>query len=334
MKVSIGFASSPNGCGCPDHAGVRSLVCARPDLRGGSGRAISFTRSGAPAFTAQRRGEPAARIAITTLVSVTEPENVLVAVAWPYASGSRHLGHLAGAYLPGRHLRSPAAAGRAIEVLMVSGSRRPRHTDHGPGRGRGGVAPGHRRPLSRPRSVEQWDQLGIGVGPLHHHRHRRITRRVTQEMFLAQLDNGHIDRRVSEQFYDPEVERFLPDRYIEGDLPPLWLRRGPRRPVRQLRQDARPDRPDRSPVQDQRRHPARCVRPSTSTTAIRTSPNASAPIWTPRPAGDRTWSTSPGDGWRTRACRTGPSPATSTGASSSPSTTSARASASTSGTTP
>ena len=31
---------------------------------------------------------------------------VLVAVAWPYASGSRHLGHLAGAYLPADILRA------------------------------------------------------------------------------------------------------------------------------------------------------------------------------------------------------------------------------------
>ena len=29
-----------------------------------------------------------------------QPRKILVAVAWPYASGSRHLGHLGGAYLP------------------------------------------------------------------------------------------------------------------------------------------------------------------------------------------------------------------------------------------
>ena len=49
------------------------------------------------------------------------PIPVLVAVAWPYASGSRHLGHLAGAYLPAdifaRHQRIIGN-----DVLMVSGS--------------------------------------------------------------------------------------------------------------------------------------------------------------------------------------------------------------------
>ncbi|MYK77033.1 MAG: class I tRNA ligase family protein, partial [Acidimicrobiaceae bacterium] len=46
---------------------------------------------------------------------------VLVAVAWPYASGSRHLGHLAGAYLPADiYARYQRLAGN--DVLMVSGS--------------------------------------------------------------------------------------------------------------------------------------------------------------------------------------------------------------------
>ena len=49
------------------------------------------------------------------------PENILVAVAWPYANGPLHLGHLAGAYLPAdifaRYHRM-----KGNQVLMVSGS--------------------------------------------------------------------------------------------------------------------------------------------------------------------------------------------------------------------
>lgn len=48
-------------------------------------------------------------------------EKILVCVAWPYASGDRHLGHVAGAYLPpdifARYQRL-----RGREALMVSGS--------------------------------------------------------------------------------------------------------------------------------------------------------------------------------------------------------------------
>jgi len=48
-------------------------------------------------------------------------KNILVAVAWPYASGSRHLGHIGGAYLPADVF---ARYHRVIgnNVLMVSGS--------------------------------------------------------------------------------------------------------------------------------------------------------------------------------------------------------------------
>ena len=141
---------------------------------------------------------------------------VLVAVAWPYASGSRHLGHLSGAYLPAdvfaRHQRIVGN-----EVLMVSGS-----DVHGtPITVRAeseGVTPSVIVDRYHSEFVRQWDALGFSwdlfttTGTENH-------ARVTQEMFLAQLQNGHIDRRVSEQYYDPEADRFLPDRYIEGTCP-------------------------------------------------------------------------------------------------------------------
>ncbi len=141
---------------------------------------------------------------------------VLVAVAWPYASGSRHLGHVAGAYLPAdiyaRHQRM-----RGEEVLMVSGS-----DVHGtPITVRAdaeGVTPFDIVDRYHNEFLEQWEILGISwdlyttTGTENH-------AKVTQEMFLAQLENGHIDKRISEQFFDPEAQRFLPDRYIEGTCP-------------------------------------------------------------------------------------------------------------------
>ena len=49
------------------------------------------------------------------------PERIFIGVAWPYANGPLHLGHLAGCYLPAdifaRYHRL-----RGNEVLMVSGS--------------------------------------------------------------------------------------------------------------------------------------------------------------------------------------------------------------------
>ena len=147
---------------------------------------------------------------------MTEPVNVLVAVAWPYASGSRHIGHLAGAYLPADiFARQQRLVGN--RVLMVSGS-----DVHGtPITVRAeseGVSPQDIVDRYYAEILQQWDQLGISwdlyttTGTENH-------AQVTQEMFLTQLENGHIDKRVSEQFFDPEVQRFLPDRYVEGECP-------------------------------------------------------------------------------------------------------------------
>lgn len=141
---------------------------------------------------------------------------ILVAVAWPYASGSRHVGHLAGAYLPAdifaRYQRSIGN-----EVLMVSGS-----DVHGtPITVRAddeGVTPQDIVDRYHTEFVRQWDELGISwdnytsTGTANH-------AAVTQDMFLKQMENGHIDRRISEQFFDPEAQRFLPDRYVEGTCP-------------------------------------------------------------------------------------------------------------------
>ena len=143
-------------------------------------------------------------------------EPILVAVAWPYASGSRHIGHLAGAYLPADiYARYQRLAGN--DVLMVSGS-----DVHGtPITVRAdaeGVTPAEIVERYHAEFCRQWEQLGISwdlyttTGTPNH-------AAVTQDMFLVQLQNGFIDRRVSEQYYDPVGERFLPDRYIEGTCP-------------------------------------------------------------------------------------------------------------------
>jgi len=141
---------------------------------------------------------------------------VLVAVAWPYASGSRHLGHLAGAYLPADiYARYQRLAGN--DVLMVSGS-----DVHGtPITVRAdaeGVTPAEIVDRYHSEFCRQWELLGISwdlyttTGTPNH-------ASVTQDMFLTHLQKGFIDKRVSEQFYDPASERFLPDRYIEGTCP-------------------------------------------------------------------------------------------------------------------
>jgi methionyl-tRNA synthetase len=146
----------------------------------------------------------------------TTPKTVLIAVGWPYASGSRHLGHVAGAYLPADiFARYQRAIGN--RALMVSGS-----DVHGtPITVRAedeGVEPQVIVDRYHSEFVAQWDALAFDwdlfttTGTENHHA-------VTQDMFRTLYEHGHIDRRESEQFFDPEAGRFLPDRYVEGTCP-------------------------------------------------------------------------------------------------------------------
>ena len=142
--------------------------------------------------------------------------NILVAVAWPYASGSRHLGHLAGAYLPADIF---ARYHRLVgdRTLMVSGS-----DVHGTPitvrADQEGVTPQEIVDRYHAEFVAGWKALAIqwelytSTGTRNHHD-------VTQDIFSRLHENGHIDRRTSEQFYDPDAGRFLPDRYVEGTCP-------------------------------------------------------------------------------------------------------------------
>jgi len=123
---------------------------------------------------------------------------------------------LAGAYLPADiFARQQRIIGN--EVLMVSGS-----DVHGtPIAVRAedeGVEPAEIADRYHQEFVSQWNALGMSwdlyttTGTANH-------ARVTQAMFLAQHESGYIDRRTSVQLYDPQRERFLPDRFVEGTCP-------------------------------------------------------------------------------------------------------------------
>jgi methionyl-tRNA synthetase len=142
--------------------------------------------------------------------------HVLVAVAWPYANGPLHLGHLAGAYLPADvFARYHRIAGDA--VLMVSGS-----DAHGtPITVRAeteGVTPREVVERFHPEFLRYWEELGISFD-LFTTTMTDNHRDVTQEVFRGLADRGFLERRTTEQYFDPEAGRFLPDRYVEGTCP-------------------------------------------------------------------------------------------------------------------
>lgn len=142
--------------------------------------------------------------------------HILVAVAWPYASGSRHLGHLAGAYLPADiFARYHRLAGN--QVLMVSGS-----DVHGTPitvrADQEGVEPQAIVDRYHQEFLSNWETLGISwdlytsTGTENH-------RDVTWDVFRRLHENGYIETKPTSQFYDEQADRFLPDRYVEGTCP-------------------------------------------------------------------------------------------------------------------
>ncbi|MGB3829755.1 MAG: methionine--tRNA ligase [Ornithinimicrobium sp.] len=142
--------------------------------------------------------------------------HVLSAVAWPYANGPRHLGHVAGFGVPSdvfsRYMRM---AGH--DVLMVSG------TDE------------HGTPI-----LVAADQLGVSARELADTNNRMIVQdlvdlgvsydlftrtttvnhyEVAQQMFLAVHAAGYMIEQTTFAAISPSTGRTLPDRYIEGTCP-------------------------------------------------------------------------------------------------------------------
>jgi methionyl-tRNA synthetase len=157
--------------------------------------------------------------AVTRLARMTAlhtPVNVLTAVAWPYANGPRHIGHVAGFGVPSDVFsRYHRLAGN--NVLMVSGT-----DEHGTPiqvqAEREGVSP---RELADRNSLviaKDLQQLGLSYDLFT----RTTTRNhyaVTQQLFLGLLDNGYIFARTELGAISPSTGRTLPDRYIEGTCP-------------------------------------------------------------------------------------------------------------------
>ena len=141
---------------------------------------------------------------------------IFVGLAWPYSNGPFHIGHLAGAYLPGDiFARYHRLVGN--EVLMVSGS-----DMHGTPTTytaeEEGVSPKVIAERFHAVNKAAFEKLGVSFD-LYTHTHTTIHERTTQELFLRLLQNGYIDRRSEENAYCPKDRRFLADRYLIGRCP-------------------------------------------------------------------------------------------------------------------
>ena len=142
--------------------------------------------------------------------------SILTAVAWPYANGPRHIGHVSGFGVPSdvfsRYMRM---AGH--DVLMVSGT-----DEHGTPisvqADKEGVSA--RQLADKYNQVIVGDLQGLGLSydlftrttTLNHYR-------VVQDIFTSLFRNGYVVARSQMSAISPSTGRTLPDRYIEGTCP-------------------------------------------------------------------------------------------------------------------
>ncbi|MEU7821288.1 methionine--tRNA ligase [Catellatospora sp. NPDC049133] len=142
--------------------------------------------------------------------------HVLAAVAWPYANGPRHIGHVSGFGVPSdvfsRYMRM---AGH--DVLMVSGT-----DEHGTPIQVQADAEG----ITPREAVDKYNRMIVedlhGLGLAYDLFTRTTTRNhyaVVQELFTALFDNGYVIAKTTQAAISPSTGRGLPDRYIEGTCP-------------------------------------------------------------------------------------------------------------------
>lgn len=143
-------------------------------------------------------------------------KHVLVAVAWPYANGPRHIGHVAGFGVPSdvfaRYERM-----KGNDVLMVSGT-----DEHGTPI----LVQAEKEGRSPQQTADEYNKIiatdlkNLGLSydlftrtTSGNHEH------VVQELFRQCLKNGYIYKDRQKVAISPSTGRTLPDRYIEGTCP-------------------------------------------------------------------------------------------------------------------
>lgn len=153
---------------------------------------------------------------------VPRPRRAVVTAGMPYANGPLHLGHLAGAQLPADvYARWLGLVIGRENVLFVNGT-----DDHGSTSELAAMKAD--RPVGafieevHARQARTLARYGIGVD-VYSGTSRpdcfALQKRLSDWMLRRLLQNGMLEKRSSEQWYDPELERFLADRFVRGTCP-------------------------------------------------------------------------------------------------------------------
>jgi methionyl-tRNA synthetase len=148
--------------------------------------------------------------------NMADPKRYLITSALPYANGLKHVGHLAGAYIPAdiyvRYLRA-----QKRDVVFVCGS-----DEHGTAIPIQAMKEG-----TTPRAIidkyheamkQDFDDLDISFD-IYHRTSAPLHHETAQEFFTFLNDRGDLETKETEQYYDEDAKTFLADRYIRGICP-------------------------------------------------------------------------------------------------------------------
>jgi len=144
------------------------------------------------------------------------PKRYLITSALPYANGLKHVGHLAGAYIPAdiyaRYLRA-----QKRDVVFVCGS-----DEHGTA-----IPIQATKEGTTPRAIidkyheamkQDFEDLCMSFD-IYHRTSEPIHHETAQEFFTYLHERGELETKETEQYYDEEAKTFLADRYIKGTCP-------------------------------------------------------------------------------------------------------------------
>jgi len=147
---------------------------------------------------------------------MTDPKRYLVTSALPYANGLKHVGHLAGAYIPAdiyvRYLRA-----QKRDVVFVCGS-----DEHGTAIPIQAMKEGTTAQAIIDKYhvaiKEDFADLDISFD-IYHRTSEPIHHETAQEFFTKLNDAGELEIKETEQYFDESTKTFLADRFIKGTCP-------------------------------------------------------------------------------------------------------------------
>jgi methionyl-tRNA synthetase len=158
----------------------------------------------------------------SVLRQIKRPERAVVTAGMPYANGPVHLGHLAGTQIPADiYSRWLGMLIGRENVLFVNGT-----DDHGSTSEVAAMQAGvpiqdfiAQIHAKQKRTLQRFS-IGVDVYtgtsrpecfPIH--------KELCQDFVRKLYKNGMLEKRATQQWYDPKLKRFLPDRYVKGKCP-------------------------------------------------------------------------------------------------------------------